>query len=111
MAGEDQKKQKITDIVSKVYLSKDTYINVSSNEFYKLKNVINIVDDSGVSEKYRFIILESECLLLVPEKCVPRIDAPETKEAIKKLNGMVMQKPTKTKKSGVETGFRRLSVC
>ena len=26
-----------------------------------------------------------------------------TKEAIKKLNGMVVQKPTKTKKSGVTT--------
>lgn len=88
------------DIVSKVYLSKDAYINVSSKEFYKLKNVINLVDDSGKSEKYRFVTLDSECFLLVPEKCVPRIDAPETKEAIKKLNGMIVQKPTtKAKRS------------
>ena len=91
------------DIVSKVYLSKDTYINVSSKEFYKLKNVINLVDDEGKCEKYRFVTLDSECFLLVPEKCVPRIDAPETKEAIKKLKGMVMKKPstksTKAKRS------------
>ncbi len=100
----EKEKEKITDIVSKVYLSRDTYINVSSNEFYKLKNVINIVDDSGKSEKYRFVALDSECFLLVPEKCVPRINAPETKEAIKKLNGMVLaKKPTKTKKNSTTT--------
>lgn len=103
MAGEDQTNQEVNDIVSKVYLSKDTYINISSKKFYQLENKINIIDESGVPEKYRFVTLDSECLLLVPEKCVPRIDAPETKEAIKKLNGMVMQKPTKTKKSGVTT--------
>lgn len=88
------------DIVSKVYLSKDTYINVSSKEFYNLKNVINLIDDNGKSEKYRFLALDSECFLLVPEKCVPRIDAPETKEEIKKINGMIVQKPTtKAKRS------------
>ena len=77
-----------TDIKVKIYVGEDTYISISSKNFYNLKNTIKIEDEDGNITPSRFVPLkDSECWLLVPDKLVPRIVTPN-----------VVEKPSKRKR-------------
>ena len=68
------------DITVKIYVGKDTYISMSSKTYYSYKNTINILDEDGNITPSRFVPLnDSECLLLVPDKLVPKIETSEVK--------------------------------